>query len=147
MARQPDAAEEYEVLQYMQQLYQNQYALLMQEINSRMAAFNELGNCSAALASIEKLKGANTLLDIGAGTYLQATISGAGIVLVPVGAGYYVEMQPADAQLLTERASQKHRAVLERLEASRRQLEEMLVELSFKLGMFARGTSQPPSSR
>lgn len=120
-------------LRYLQQMYQNQYMLLAQEINNRIAVLDEMSGGESALKRMEQVRGAHALIDIGGGTYIGAAVDKSDSVLVHAGAGCYVEKSAANADAHMAKIMEKQRTMLGKLMSSRKQLEQTLVEISYRM--------------
>ncbi len=120
-------------LKYMQHLYQNQYVLITQELNSRIQALGEITNSQATLERIDMVKKKKALVPIGAETYLDGTISDSEAVVVGVGAGYLVEKDVAGAKAHIAKAIEKETQYINKLMKSKKELEAALMEVSYKL--------------
>ena len=80
-------------LSYEVAVYREQLRLLQKEIERINFTTNELSNASA---TAQNLKSEDILVQIGGGSFIMANIYNTKI-LVPVGAGYLVEMESRDA--------------------------------------------------
>lgn len=133
MAEQQNPHESLSALRYLQQMYQNQYMLLAQEINNRIAVLDDMSGSGNAMKHMETIKGAHALIDIGGGTYIGATVDKSDTIMVHAGAGYYVEKTAANAEVHMNKVMEKQRTMLNRLMSSRKQLEQTLVEISYRM--------------
>ncbi|MGI0100203.1 MAG: prefoldin subunit alpha [Candidatus Micrarchaeaceae archaeon] len=122
-----------EELRYLQQLYQNQYALLGNSINAELGELQELNSAQRTLEGAGMLEGKDVLNPIGGGIYFQGRISDPKNVLVGVGAGYVVEMEVDPAKTYVAELIKKRTDGLNRLTKNRKELEAALVDISYNI--------------
>lgn len=126
----PQGAEE---LRYMQQVYQNQYSVLSNSINMILRELQELNSAQRTLENIDLVEGKETLTGIGGDFYLVGSIKDPKSVLVGIGAGYVVEKETDPAKTFVANLIKKHTESLNRLTKNRRELENALIEISYRL--------------
>lgn len=80
-------------LQYMQQVYQNQYTTISREINAVMDYINELNAAKTSMEKFERIKNSNILSPIGSSIFISAKATEEAKVLVGVGGGYLIEKE------------------------------------------------------
>ncbi|MCL5101966.1 MAG: prefoldin subunit alpha [Candidatus Marsarchaeota archaeon] len=120
-------------LQYMQQLYQNQYTELSREINSIIGYVNELNASKESLEKFEKLKNSNSLSPIGSSVFVHSKISDSENVLVSVGAGYLVEKDAKGASDYISSRIELQTKNMQELIKARNKTEDALFDLAAKL--------------
>lgn len=120
-------------LQYMQQVYQNQYATLSRDINSVMGYINELNAAKTSLEKFDKIKNTSMLSPIGSSIFIKSKASSENSVLVSVGASYLVEKEISGAsEYLSSRIELQTKNMQELMKA-RGRTEDALFELSSRL--------------
>lgn len=136
-ARQPEPqgskANSLEELQYIHQLYQNQYALLTQEINRRIEVLRQLDSAQKALEDADKMKGSNILIPVGADVYFDGKLNNTKNVVLGIGAGYLLEKDIDGAKSYIAKAVEKETEYINRLAKSKKELEAALIEVSYKI--------------
>lgn len=121
-------------LRYMQQVYQNQYSMVSNSINVVLRELQELGAAQKTLENMELVNGREVLTGIGGDFYISGSISSADNVLVGIGAGYVIEKDIDSAKAHAEELIKKHTEGLNRLTKSRKEIENALVEISYRMG-------------
>ncbi len=121
-----------EELRYLQQIYQNQYSLVGQEIDSRLAALEELGRSLKTLENADSVAGKGSLIHVGASVYMTGTISKAKSVVVGVGAGYLVEKSVDEAKGYISDINEREVQSINKLNKTKKDIESALVEISYK---------------
>lgn len=121
--------EEQQKLVYETMVYREQLNLLQREMDRITLATLDLSN---AVKTTEKMTGGQGLVPIGGGAFIKADIA-AVQVLVPIGAGYLVEMEKTGAETeLKKRVDATEKAV-EKLSAEFATLSKKFQEASAKL--------------
>ncbi len=120
-------------LRYMQSIYQGQYEAISASINAVMQEMQALGSAQRTLEGNEMLKDKDVLVGLGGGTYAVGRIPDNNSVLVSVGAGYLVEKDVASATGYVESLIKMHTEEFNRLASSRKQIENALMELSYRI--------------
>ena len=124
---------ELEELQYMQQVYQSQYAALNNSMNMHMQDVQVLSAVQNTLENIDMMKGKETLMHAGASVYMKADIKDASRVIVSIGGGYLVEKDIDDAKGYVSRMIAKKTDVLSSMAKSRKELQSALIDISYKM--------------
>ncbi len=120
-------------LRYMQSVYQGQYEAISASINAVMQEMQALGSAQRTLENNGMLKDKDVLVGLGGGAYALGRISDNNSVLVSVGAGYLVEKDAESARGYVESLIKMHTEEFNRLASSRKQIENALMELSYRL--------------
>jgi prefoldin alpha subunit len=83
------------------QAYQQRLDLLQQQANLVQVSVDDIDNALKALDSLEgQESGHELLVPIGAGSFVHATVSRPGMVLVGLGSGVSVERKVSDAKTI-----------------------------------------------
>lgn len=121
-------------LRYMQQVYQNQYSMVNNSINMILRELQGLSSAQKTLEDMDLVNGKETLTGIGGDFYLSGSINKTDSVLVGIGAGYVIEKSVESAKTHAEELIKKHTESLNRLTKSKREIENALVEISYRMG-------------
>jgi prefoldin alpha subunit len=127
-----------EGLQYLHQLYQSQYVLLTQEINSMLDGLSKLNNAQRTINNIESVRNKNTLLPIGGDIFLNAAIGDARTVIVSIGGGYLIEEDVENAKQFVSKQVQNQTTQINALMKNKRELENAVLDVSYRLEQLAR---------
>ena len=101
MATAPANEDEMRELVGKAQAYQQRLDLLQQQASLVQASIDDVDNALKALDSLEgQESGHEMLVPIGAGSFVHATVSRPGTVLVGLGAGVSIERKVADAKAI-----------------------------------------------
>ncbi|MFI5412511.1 MAG: prefoldin subunit alpha [Candidatus Micrarchaeales archaeon] len=122
-----------EEFRYMQQIYQNQYMALAQEINSRVEALRELDNAQKSIEDLDILKERKTLIPIGADTFIAGRITDENTVVLGIGAGYFVEKNIDHAKGYISKAIEKETQSINKLNKNKKEVESALMEIAYKV--------------
>ena len=120
-------------LQYMQQVYQNQYTTISREINAVMDYINELNAAKTSMEKFERIKNSNILSPIGSSIFISAKAAEEPRVLVGVGSGYLVEKEIAKAIDYLLSRIEMHTKNMQELMKARGKAEDAMFEISTKL--------------
>jgi prefoldin alpha subunit len=118
-----------EELAYLEQLYQNQYVMVGNAINSALGELQELNSAQKALEEMDRLAGRESFSGIGADFYLKAQIKADSRVVVGVGGGFLVEKDAAAARQTVKKRLDAKNAMLDKLVKSRKELEAAMVDI------------------
>jgi prefoldin alpha subunit len=122
-----------EEFRYLQQLYQNQYMSLAQELNGRMEMLKQLDTAQKTLEDIDSIKERDALVPVGYGTFAKGRILGSDTVMLSIGAGFMVEKSIAEAEAHIAKALDGETKYINKLNKSKRELESALTEISYKI--------------
>jgi prefoldin alpha subunit len=101
MATAPANEDEIRELVAKAQAYQQRLDLLQQQASLVQASVDDVDNALKALDSLEGQEAGHELLvPIGAGSFVHATVSRPGMVLVGLGSGVSVERKVADSKTI-----------------------------------------------
>lgn len=123
------SADEQQRLVYETMVYREQLNMLQREMDRITLATVDLNN---AAKTTENISAGNSLIPIGGGAFIKAEVI-ATKVLVPVGAGYLIEMEGKEAETeLKKRIDATERAV-EKLSEEFKNLSKKFHDSSAKL--------------
>jgi prefoldin alpha subunit len=122
-----------EELRYMQQVYQNQYAITSNSINMMLQELQELNSTQKTFENADLLDGREALSSIGADCFLFSRVQNPKSVLMAVGGGYLVEKDMDSAKERMAKIIKKRSDDLNKLMKSRKELEAALIEISYRL--------------
>ena len=124
-------------LRYLQQIYQNQYMAMAQELNGAIEVLQNLETVLTTLEGMSNLKDKNTLIPIGPSVYMDGKITNAKSVVLGIGAGYMVEKDVDSAKGYITKMIDKETQHINRLNKSKKELEAALMEISYKVDELA----------
>ena len=118
-----------EELAYLERVYQNQYVMIGNAINSALGELQHLSSAEKALESMDALAGKESFSGIGADFYLKSQIKKDTKVVIGVGGGFMVEKDlDAAKQTVTKRIDAKNNMITKMVK-SRKELEEAMVNI------------------
>jgi prefoldin alpha subunit len=124
MAANPANEDEIRAIVERAQAYQQRMDLLQQQASLIQASVDDVDSALKALGTLEGQEaGHEMLVSIGAGSFVHATVSKPGTVLVGLGAGVSVERSVADAKAI--------------FQSRRTELEKVLAETTNALNQVA----------
>lgn len=129
-------------LQYLQQIYSQQYQALEDNIATYTIAQSALQRNIEMLEKTELLKGANILMDGEGGTYIDAKMGNLERVLVYIGAGYIVEKSAEQAKSFLKDNETKGEQLMKRLAADKQKVENELIDIAYKMNALQQQFSQ-----
>jgi prefoldin alpha subunit len=127
-----------EEFRYLQQIYQNQYLLINQEIGNRSENLRELDSAQKALENMDALKGKSTLIPMGASTFATGTITDGKSVVIGIGAGYMMEKNVDDAKNYISKAIEQETKFINQLNKNKKDVEAALMEIAYKINDLSR---------
>lgn len=121
-------------LRYVQQIYQNQYAVATNSINVLLQELQELNSTQKTLENVDIIEGKEALTSIGSDTFFFSKVPSARSVTMAIGGGYLVEKEidPAKQRIATVIKTRTER--LNAVMKNRKELESALIEISYRLG-------------
>ncbi|MDE1870764.1 MAG: prefoldin subunit alpha [Candidatus Micrarchaeota archaeon] len=122
-----------EELRYIQQVYQNQYAMINNSINMVLRELQELNSAQKTLENIGLVKGKDTLTGIGGDFYLVGKVEDQSKVLVGIGEGYVIEKDTDSAKTHAAELIKKRTEDLNRLTKNKKEVESALLEVSYRI--------------
>jgi prefoldin alpha subunit len=121
-------------LRYVQQIYQNQYAVAANSTNMILQELQELNSAQKTLENVDMVEGKEVLTSIGADTFFFGKVQSAKSVIMAVGGGYLVEKEIDSAKARIAAVIQARTERLNKLMKNRKELESALIEISYRLG-------------
>jgi prefoldin alpha subunit len=131
--KEDEKVNELEEMRYMQQVYQNQYAMLNNSVSMQVQEVQMLGAVQRTLESSDMLKGKETLMHVGGSVYMKTSVKDSGHAIVSVGAGYLVEKNIDEAKGYVSAMVAKKTELVNNLAKNRKELQAALIELSYKI--------------
>lgn len=128
-----------EELTYLERLYQNQYMLVTNAINSAMDELQELSSASKSIDSMGDIEGKESFNSIGSDFYLRSKIEKGASMIAGVGGGYLVEKNVDEAKIYVKAKMEKKNDMVNKLMKNRKELEGAIVELNTKIESLTKG--------
>ncbi len=122
-----------EELRYIQQMYNNQYMSLANEVNARLELLKDCETAQKTLENVSEIKDKNTMQPIGHGVFASGKITNDKTFVVAVGAGFFVEKDINGAKAFIAKEMEEEQQHLNRLGRTKRELEAALMEISYKI--------------
>lgn len=129
----PSKEQGIEELRYIQQVYQNQYAMVGNSINMALQELQELNAAQKTLENMDLVEGKDILTNIGAQFFALGRVQNPKSVIVGVGADYFVEKDIDLAKTHAASYIQERTDRLNKLTKNRKELEGALIEISYKM--------------
>lgn len=122
-----------EELKYIQEVYQNQYAVASNSINLALQELQELNSAQKTLENSAIIEGREVIMGIGSDFYAFSKIPDAKRFIVAVGANYLVEKETDSAKQYVAEKIKRGNESLNKLMKSRKELESALLDISYKI--------------
>jgi prefoldin alpha subunit len=122
-----------EELRYLQQIYQNQYAMIGNSINMVLREMQELSSAQKTLENMDLVEGKEILNGIGGDFYISGKVQDPKKVLVGVGAGYLIEKDIDSAKTYVADLIKKNNDSVNGLTKNKKEVENALVEISYRI--------------
>lgn len=122
-----------EELRYLQQIYQNQYVTLANDINDRLEALRNFTSTQQTLENVDTVVNKNLLLGLGGGAYANGKIIDQKSFVISIGAGFMIEKDIAGAKAYVAKAIDRSTQNINRLNKSKKDLENAIIEVSYKI--------------
>ncbi len=129
----PDANEIYMQLQYLQQVYSQQYEVLTQSIDNYTAMQTVLKGNIEIIDGSERIGSKGILVGTEGGMYISAETNAINSVITYIGAGYLVEQKLDDAKQFFENRIKKGDELLGKLVTQRQKIREELADINYRL--------------
>ncbi len=120
-------------LQYLQNIYSQQYQAIENDVATYTIANTSLQRNIDLLDHASELENSNIIISGEAGAYIPAKVSKVDMVMTYVGAGYLVEKSVADASAFLRANQKKGEEFLNRLLSDKQRIERELMDISFKM--------------
>jgi prefoldin alpha subunit len=118
-----------EELAYMERVYQNQYMMVGNAINSALEELQELNSASKSLEEMDKVAGKESFASVGADFYLRSQIKSDSKVIVGVGGGFLIEKPVDQAKAAVKKRIDAKNEMVNKLVKSRKELETAILGL------------------
>jgi len=129
----PDPQQGIQELQYIQQVYQNQYTVVSNSINIVLQELQQLNSAQNTIDNMNLVEGKEVIANIGSEFYLFSKIHDPKTVLVGIGAGYLIEKDVPAAKTYVANLIKTRTDNLSTLTKNRKDLENALVDLSYRI--------------
>ncbi len=126
-------------LQYLEQIYAQQYEILNEQITTYTLAHEAVKRNIELLERSSQIQDSNVLLNTEGGTYVEAHIGKISTIMTYVGAGYMVDKSIEDAKAFLEDNEKNGQALLDRLVADKQKVEKELIDISYRAAALRQG--------
>ncbi|MDP1553055.1 MAG: prefoldin subunit alpha [Methanobacteriaceae archaeon] len=110
--------------------YQNQADLIQQQMETVKASLGELEILDNTLEAIKEGKDLETLVPLGAGSFINAEIKNTEEVIMSVGAGVAITKKVEEAQETVSTQKDEMRQTMEKMAQNLQQLSDIIVKLT-----------------
>jgi prefoldin alpha subunit len=131
--------EEFNRLVYLQNVYNQQYEAIMNELATFSVAQAALQRNLDLLKRKDEMRNAGVLLNAEGGTYIEASVKEISRVMTYVGAGYLVEKSVDEAMAYIGRSMAAGEEAMKRMMSDRQKLEDELVKLQYSIEALQKG--------
>jgi len=128
-----DKEEEANRLLYLQNVYNQQYEALMNELTTFSMAQAALKRNIQLLENKDRVKGSNILVNAEGGTYIEANVKELGKIMIYVGAGYLVEKDVQQAKEFQNKNLEMGDTQMKKLVETRQKLENELMKIHYQV--------------
>ena len=111
-------------------MYQSQADLIQQQIEAVRASISELEILENTLENVKEGEGLETLVPVGAGSFLTAELKKTDEVIMSVGAGVAIKKKIADAQETVATQKAELQKTMDKMSLNLQKLTEIIVNLS-----------------
>lgn len=130
--------DEMQAMRYLQQLYQNQYSAIINELNQMVGHLGELNAAAKTLENCDVIEGKGMMMHIGANIYINTSAAKLDKVLVSVGGGWIVEKVLDDAKRYIGGRTEKVTGMYNKLSRNKKELETAIIEVSQRMEQLSR---------
>jgi len=120
-------------LRYLQSIYTQEYEAVLNDLSSYTLAYNAIERNIEVLEKLNILEGANVLLNLEAGTYVEAKVSNIKNAMTYVGSGYLVEKSVEDAKEFLSSSAKRQEVLLKQIAEQKNKIEKELINIAFEL--------------
>jgi prefoldin alpha subunit len=110
--------------------YQSQADLIQQQMETVKASLGELEILDNTLEAIKEGKDLETLVPLGAGSFINAEIKNTEEVIMSVGAGVAITKKVEEAQETVSNQKNEMKQTMEKMAQNLQQLSDIIVKLS-----------------
>ncbi|MCK9152459.1 prefoldin subunit alpha [Methanobacterium alcaliphilum] len=111
-------------------LYQNQADLIQQQIETVRASINELEILEGTLESVKDGKDLETLVPVGAGSFLTAELKNTDEIIMSVGAGVAIKKTLGEAQETISTQKEELQKTMDQMAGNLQKITDIIVKLS-----------------
>jgi prefoldin alpha subunit len=120
-------------LRYLQSIYTQEYEAVLNDLSNYTLAYNAIERNIEVLEKLNILEGANVLLNLEAGTYVEAKVSNIKNAMTYVGSGYLVEKSVEDAKEFLSSSAKRQEGLLKQIAEQKNKIEKELINIAFEL--------------
>lgn len=120
-------------MEYLANVYQNQYMLVNNSISMSLEEVQELSAASKSLEKMDVISEKETLQSLGGDFYIKAAAKKNDTIIVGIGGGYLVEKDLKSARQIVEKRLESKNEMLNKLLKSKKELEGAIMELGSRL--------------
>ncbi len=124
---------ELERIRYLQDYYSGEYDTVIRSISSYNMLLASLNRTKETIKNAKKISDANILVSIDSNVFIGATTKAVDQVITSIGAGYFIEKSPDDAEQFVSGNIEKVSSNLKTLDKQRDALAKELYKLSISL--------------
>ncbi|MBM4240435.1 MAG: prefoldin subunit alpha [Euryarchaeota archaeon] len=111
-------------------LYQGQADIIQQQIETIRVSISDLEVVESTLNNIKGAEGAETLVPVGAGSFLVAELKNTEEVIMSIGAGVAIKKKIKDAKELVAEDKAELQNTMNKMANNLQKISEILVQLS-----------------
>jgi len=111
-------------------IYQSQAELIQQQMEAVRATISELEILENTLKDIQGKEGSETLVPVGAGSFIKAELKETSEVIMSVGAGVAIKKNFEDAMKTIDSQKKELEATLQRMGENLRKITDIIIKLS-----------------
>jgi prefoldin alpha subunit len=111
-------------------LYQSQADLMQQQIEAVRASISELEILENTLENVQNGENLETLVPVGAGSFLTAELKNTDDVIMSVGAGVAIKKKMSDAQKTITEQKEELQKTMNQMANNLQKITEVIVNLS-----------------
>ncbi|MCL4411278.1 MAG: prefoldin subunit alpha [Candidatus Marsarchaeota archaeon] len=120
-------------LNYIRQVYQNQYLLTTKAIEASMDMLNDLNTTKVTLENMDSINGHSILAPISNSSYLYGKVEAGDKIIINIGAGYMIEETVEEAKSFVSRMIEKESKYITELSKNKGELESAILDLNYRL--------------
>ncbi|MDR2544920.1 MAG: prefoldin subunit alpha [Methanobrevibacter sp.] len=130
-------------------IYKNQAEIVQQQIDTIQTSLNEVGILEATIDDVQGKNVLNTLVPVGAGSFMEAEISNTNDIIMSIGAGVAIRKNIEDAKETVDQQKKDLQQSLDKMLVNLEKISSVISQLSPKveeLMMKAQMNRQPQMS-
>ncbi len=121
-------------LQYLHQIYVQQYGGIINELERYSVLSESLSRGTETIEKVKNVENASILLGIDAGAFVEVKSGAIDHIITSVGAGYMVEKNVDDAMAFIKANADKSREVVASLVKEKEKVEREIVDIEYRIG-------------